>query len=156
MARRSHRPNLYYSWVGMRRNCRKSRYLVGISVCPEWASSYGAYEKWCMDNGWSPGMMVARIDKGNDYGPDNCKVVSMTEFNGMRRCVRRMEDGRTVREATGVAFEKDRVLAARVSRRILEAGWDVESALSVPRMSPSESVYIGFAYRGVEKKRSRS
>lgn len=152
MARARHRPNLYYSWVGMRRNCRTSKYLVGISVCPEWASSYDTYEKWCIERGWVPGMMVARVDKEKDYCPDNCKVVTMTKFNGMRRCVRRMEDGRTVREATGVAFEKDRTFAARVSRRILEAGWDVESALKSPRLSPSESGYIGFCQRGNEKR----
>lgn len=96
--------------------------------------------------------MVARIDKGKDYSPDNCRVVTRTEFNGMRRCVRRMEDGRTVREATGVAFEKDRVFAARVSRRILEAGWDVVSALNVPRLSPGESVYIGLSTRENERR----
>lgn len=151
MARARHRPNLYYSWVGMRRNCRTSKYLVGISVSPEWLS-YAAYERWCFDHGWKPGMRVARVDKEKDYGPDNCRVVTMTEFNGMRRCVRRIEDGRTVREATGVAFEKDRTFAARVSRRILEAGWDVESALKSPRLSPNESVYIGLCQRGNGKR----
>lgn len=149
-----HRPPLYSSWIDMRRNCRESKYLAGISVCPEWSSSYGAYEAWCLENGWIPGMMVARVDKDGDYCPDNCRIVSRTEFNGMRRCVVRLEDGRRVRDAIGFGFERDRVLAGRARYRIVEAGWDIESAVGAPRMTPDQSVHIGWGARGNDRRRA--
>lgn len=141
--RRSRQP-LYQAWRNMFRYCRENRYYRGVGVCYEWRV-FEAFEKWCLANGWRRGLMVARVDKDADFSPGNCRIVTMTEFNGMRRCVRRLEDGRTLREATGVAFERDREKAKLVRYRVLEANWDIESALAVPRMSPSESIYIGLA-----------
>lgn len=137
---------LYQSWINMRRYCRGNKYYAGISICREW-ETFAVYERWCLDHGWTRGLLVARIDKDKDFSPGNCKVVTMTEFNGMRRCVRKLEDGRTVRQATGIAWERDRVTARRVRNRVLNAGWDIASALSVPRMTPRESVYIGLRTR---------
>lgn len=150
--RRRVRPPCYQLWVNMRRWCGyggakpeiRNRYYEGVAVCGEWAASYPAFEAWCMANGWRKGLHLARRDKDGDYCPENCVFVTQEVANGMRRCVRRLEDGRSVRDIIGMeGLSHDRERHDRIAKRIFEENWDVESAVAVPKMTFRECRFSG-------------
>lgn len=74
----------------------------GINVCSEWSQSWDSFAKWAIvDQGYKPGagLTLDRIDNDKDYGPDNCRFVSMqencwnkrtsvmVEVNGVTKCI---------------------------------------------------------------------
>ena len=134
------RPPCYRTWINIRRWCgvrgtRQNRYYDGVTVCDEWVEDYAAFEEWCLSHGWRKGLFLVRIDKNGDFSPANCRIVSAGIANGMRRCVRRMADGRSARDIIGREDPSaDREYHNRVARRIFDSKWDVESAMSVPVM----------------------
>lgn len=141
--RRRVRPPCYQTWINMRRWCgylksatpyQRSLY-EGIGICDEWLD-YKTFETWCLSHGFAKGLHLVRIDKNADYCPSNCKFLPIERANGIRRCVRRLEDGRTVREVIGYSgLGRDRDYYSRVSKRILESHWDIGSALTAPAMN---------------------
>ncbi|MBE5886726.1 MAG: site-specific integrase [Lachnospiraceae bacterium] len=64
---------LYAIWKKTKNICRSTEYYTkrGIKVCEEW-EDFGAFEQWALDNGWTSGLRLLRIDKAGDFGPDNC------------------------------------------------------------------------------------
>ena len=135
------RPPCYQAWINIRRWCGVSgnnpnHYYSGVTVCEEWASDYRAFEEWCISHGWRKGLFIVRIDKDKDYCPENCILVPIEVANGLRRCVRRMADGRSARDIIGRDnLCRDRQYHNRVARRIFEGRWDVDSAISAPLIS---------------------
>ena len=130
------RSPLYYVWYNMFRYCRENKYYAGVSVCADWKARE-AFEAWATTHGWRRGLMLTRRDKSADFSPENCVLVPIAEANGMRRCVRRLPDGRSARDIVGPhATYLEHVRAAR---RMFEANWDPDSARVLPPLSLSES-----------------
>lgn len=46
----------------------------GVRVCDEWLNDYFSFEKWSLDNGWKPGLVIDKDIKGNGmlYSPETC------------------------------------------------------------------------------------
>ncbi len=120
---------LYYVWYNMFRYCRDNKYYAGVSVCAGWKART-AFEAWATAHGWRRGLMLARRDKSADFSPENCVLVPIAEANGLRRCVRRLPDGRSARDIVGPEVDRDR--CKRTARRIFAARWDIESARIAP------------------------
>lgn len=51
----------------------------GISMCPEWANDYAQFERYCLENGWKPGLQVDRINNDGNYEPGNIRFVAGQE-----------------------------------------------------------------------------
>ena len=103
MSRR--RDPLYYVWYNMFRYCRSNKYYEGVGVCDKWRSR-AAFEAWAMSHGWKRGLMLVRRDKSADFSPENCMLAPIAEANGLRRCVRRLPDGRSARDICGRAASR--------------------------------------------------
>lgn len=102
------RTRLYRIWVGIKSRCfgkTSSAYRNyggrGISVCPEWAESFGSFREWAFSHGYSDKLSIDRIDADGDYTPENCRWVggSVQAFN--KRMPRRNSSGHV-----GVSWNK--------------------------------------------------
>lgn len=61
--------NKSYYWYGAR----------GIRICSEWMENPKLFEEWSLNNGYSEGLTIDRIDVNKDYCPENCQWISMEE-----------------------------------------------------------------------------
>ena len=64
-----------YKWYGGR----------GITVCDEWKNDYIAFEKWAVENGFSSGLTIDRIDPDGNYEPSNCRWIPQEKQQRNRR-----------------------------------------------------------------------
>ena len=65
----------------------------GVGVCEEWINSPRAFGDWLLSHGWRHGLQIDRIDNGQGYSPENCRVVTPKENNNNRRNTSRLDDG---------------------------------------------------------------
>ena len=71
---------LYSIWKHMKQRCynpNKDSYINygarGIIVCGEWKTSFTAFEKWAIQNGYKENLTIDRIDVTGNYEPSNCR-----------------------------------------------------------------------------------
>lgn len=102
----------------------------GICVCDEWHDS-SAFFEWALNNGYSDGLSIERIDVDEGYSPDNCKWITrekqahnkrnnfMVDFEGeQKRLVQLCEE-------YGIDY-------STVYQRVRKLGWDTKKALTTP------------------------
>lgn len=132
-------PQLYGKWRYMLSRCYDEfSYNYegyggrGIFVCDEWKTSFYAFARWAINNGWYEGclLQIDRIDNYKGYTPDNCRLVSakenarnrrdnvLLEYNGWVFCV--AEWAEILKISTGV-----------IGRRLYVLNWSVKDALEV-------------------------
>lgn len=108
----------------------------GISVCKEWHGSSTFFE-WALNNGYSHGLTIERIDVGKGYEPDNCKWIPrkqqarnktnnvMVEIDGTSKCLPEWC------EEYGMSYYT-------VYQRIKKLGWEPKKALTTPIKKPKK------------------
>jgi hypothetical protein len=86
---------LYSIYHGMLQRCynpNSQRYKYygssGISVCADWKNDFTSFYKWAMSNGYQEGLSIDRLDSAEDYCPENCEWVTVSENS------RRMNENR--------------------------------------------------------------
>lgn len=85
-----HHP-LYHVWLNMKHRCynlKDSHYIYyggkGIVVCDEWLNSFEAFYNWSINNGYSKGMSIDRIDNSLNYCPTNCRYIPIEKQSSNR------------------------------------------------------------------------
>jgi len=75
-----HKDPLYMAWCAMRKRCRSIKGWAdrGIIVCEPWLD-FEAFRAWALDNGFSKGLSIDRINSLGNYEPSNCQWVSRQE-----------------------------------------------------------------------------
>lgn len=133
--------NLYTRWLAMKARCydEKSQYYSryggrGISVCKDWKDSFEAFKLWAESNGFEDKLILDRVDFDLGYSPTNCRWVTAKESaNNTSRTVF-VEVLGVGRVSLSAAAEKFGVPLERVRDR-LNLGWDIDSALRMPKNS---------------------
>lgn len=79
---------LYRVWCAMKERCnnphnkRFPHYgAKGIKVCTEWAVSFETFRNWALQNGYTEGLTIDRIDCEGNYEPMNCRWVTTAQQN---------------------------------------------------------------------------
>lgn len=90
---------LYRIWGTMIGRCNKPYYSSyaryggkGITVCEEWESSYTVFKNWALENGYSEGLSIDRINPNGNYDPSNCRWVSKTFQSRNKKNTRKYKD----------------------------------------------------------------
>lgn len=133
---------LYNIFKTMHRRCESetaTKYPLyggrGISVCEEW-KNFDTFREWSLNNGYTDGLTIDRIDNNGDYSPSNCRWVSNKVQANNRRSnhqITYMGETHTLTrwsEITGIPRSK-------LSDRICKLRWSAEQALE--GWSPHES-----------------
>lgn len=133
------RTALYGAWKWTRAKCRSRRSSSyaqvgarGIDLCAQW-EHFHTFERWARRTGFRPGLALDRLRPDRDFGPENCRWVSVAELH---RKLARHEPVWTI-EAFGerkgpMAWSRDRrckVSLTTLLRRI-GAGWRAQVAIA--------------------------
>lgn len=127
---------LYLVWVEMRQRCNnpKSRKFKhygarGISVCKEW-STFEAFYKWAVLNGYKEGLTLDRIDNEGNYDPENCRwVTQLIQCNNKRDCKMLTYKGKTQSLAD---WARELNLNYYTLRSRIRIGWSARKAFETP------------------------
>ena len=94
--------NIYWAWKSMKQRCQNPRCKAyrnyggrGIGVCDRW-QEFEPFCKWAIENGYSAGFEIDRIDNDGDYSPENCRWVCRRDnMNNRRRTILLTVNGTT-------------------------------------------------------------
>lgn len=51
----------------------------GIKLCCEWEQNFQCFRDWALNNGYSNELTIDRIDSNDDYKPENCRWITLSE-----------------------------------------------------------------------------
>lgn len=98
-----HVHEIHTIYFGMKERCLNRNNMEyshyggkGISICKEWLDSPEKFYWWAINNGYSKGLTIERMDNNKGYNPDNCRFATRAEQN--RNTSR---NNRVIDEATG-------------------------------------------------------
>lgn len=129
---------LYRTWSHMKARCSTctdAAYCLyggrGITVCKEWANSFGAFRDWALANGYSDDLTLDRIDVNGNYCPENCRWTTMKQqADNKQNTVRITYRGET---HTRTEWSKITGISPDVIRHRLLLGFTEEEALTFRR-----------------------
>ena len=125
---------LYRSWSDMKTRCNNPKFKQyrdyggrGIAVCKRWDGFAAFLED--MGPTWTPGMTLDRIDTDGDYGPGNCRWLTIQEQQSNKRNSTKV----TFRGETRSLTEWARLVGIRpgtVRQRYYTYRWPIERCLT--------------------------
>lgn len=136
---------LYTCWQNMITRCtnNKDRYFKdyggrGIKVCNEW-QDFDNFAEWAMTNGYNNSLTIDRIDVNGNYEPINCKWATAKEQANNTRKTKYFEHNGEQKTLSQLADEYSINYKLLYERVVIEH-WDLERALTTPKMTPQQSV----------------
>jgi hypothetical protein len=129
----------YGSWTQMKSRCSNPRSAGyhryggrGITVCEEWADEFQTFYTWSIENGWSNGLSIDRIDNDSGYSPDNCRwATKEQQCNNQEKNVRITAFGETKSVSAWSRDHRCQVSRSTLDQR-LKKGVTPEKAISAP------------------------
>jgi len=89
----------------------------GITICDDWIYSEESFETWMLDNGYTDGMSIDRIDPDKGYSPDNCRVIQTSENSRYKSTTNYLDvDGTT---KSGRKWSEDLMLGPNMVNTLL-------------------------------------
>ena len=131
---------LYRIWNVMRRRCSDHLtshfYLYGgrgITVCDEWDKSFESFYLWAINNGYSDGLSIDRIDVNGNYDPSNCRWATAKQQARNKRNNRLVEYNGEKK----TLIEWSEILGFNylmVKGRLQKGNWTVKEAFTTPKL----------------------
>jgi hypothetical protein len=130
---------LYRVWSGIISRCYNENIEAykhyggrGIIMCDEWRNDPKKFVEWGLENGWSSGLEIDRIENDGIYEPSNCRFVTPA-VNGMNK-------RNTCKfELNGIFYDIHQLYNMSVGvpreiirQRINRDKWAVQKAISTP------------------------
>lgn len=125
-------------WRGMKMRCYNPNVKSyphyggrGIRMSEEWRTSFLAFYKWAMANGYSDKLTIDRIDVDKNYCEENCRWLSMKGQENNRSNNRLI----TFRGETHTESEwadKTGISLSALNARLVRYHWTLERALTQP------------------------
>lgn len=132
--------HIWHKIIGRCENEKNKNYKYyggkGIKVCAAWHDPYQFFQ-WAMSNGYSEELTIDRIDYKGNYGPDNCRWVTIKKQQN-NKSDNRYETINGTTKTVQEWIEYFGVDAGMVRSR-LARGWEFEKSISLP----SEKRYRG-------------
>lgn len=136
---------LYRCWRGMIIRCTDSRdkYFKdyggrGITVCKEW-KDFDNFAEWALTNGYNNSLTIDRIDVNGNYEPINCRWATAKEQANNTRKTKYFEHNGKQKTLSQLADEYSINYKLLYERVVIEH-WDLERALTTPKMTPQQAV----------------
>ncbi len=136
---------LYTCWRGMLSRCtnKADEYFKdyggrGITICQEWRN-FDNFADWAIDNGYTDELTIDRLDVNGNYEPANCRWATAKEQANNKRNTKYFEykgEQKTLSQLADEYGIKYRLLRERV----VDEGWEIERALTTPKMTPQQAV----------------
>ncbi len=127
--------SLYAIWQTMKQrcenpNCRGYEWYgaKGIKVCSEW-QSVTTFHDWAKKNGYQKGLTLDRIDSSQNYSPDNCRWVTMSQQQSNKsnnHVIEYKGEVHTLTEWSQILM----IPRTTLSNRLTSLGWTVERAFA--------------------------
>lgn len=125
----------------------------GITVCDEWIENPKSFISWAINNGYSEGLQIDRIDTFGNYEPSNCRFVTQKQNCNNRRNSKKVTAFGETKSLEDWANDKRCLVSYSVlQRRISQNGMNPEIAISNKAHSLGTSKYVGVSYVKAKKK----
>lgn len=100
----------------------------GIIMCDEWKNSFKAFEKWAINNGYTTGLSLERINVDGNYEPNNCTWITKEKQAYNKQNTRKI----TFKDNNYhvCTWEKILNLGKNTCDQRYTLGWDVEKLLT--------------------------
>lgn len=129
---------LYGVWTMMKQRCYnpnnksfKNYGGRGIGVCDEWKNDFNAFYSWAINNGYGDGLTIDRSDVNDNYCSSNCVWVTQQNQQNNRRNNIIIDFG-GFKGTLPQWSTRSGIPYATLRKRIIDLGWDIREALSVP------------------------
>lgn len=128
---------LYREWQGMKRRCynpNEQNYPwyggKGIKVCSEWKNNFEKFRDWALTHGYADHLTLDRINGSKNYGPDNCRWITIQEqqFN---KCSNHFLE-HNGRKMTVTEWERELGYRSGTIKNRIRLGWSTERILTEP------------------------
>lgn len=126
------------TWYKMRQRCYNKNDKAykdyggrGITICDEWNDSPESFYKWSIENGYSDGLSIDRIDNNKGYEPSNCVwSTPKQQANNRRTCIIFFHNGK--KQNLMQWCEELNLPYKVIHSRIYKSGWSFEKAITTP------------------------
>lgn len=99
----------------------------GVVICDDWLASFDEFTRWAMANGYAPGKVLSRRDKGGPYSPENCVFNTRKDSQRNRGDAHRLPDGRSV-----AAVAEQYGIEPNMLKYRIKTGWPLDEAIALP------------------------
>jgi len=134
----------YRIWSGMKYRCinlKNPSYPKyggrGIKVCDRWLKSF---EDFIKDMGMRPSLQhsLDRINNNGNYEPSNCRWATLQEQANNKRDTLFYTNKEGVKKCLADWCKESVVSYSVVKTRIIDCGWIIDDAISIPVMTKKE------------------
>ena len=108
---------------------------LGIKLCEEW-DDFSSFDKWALENGYSHGLTIDRVDCNGDYCPNNCRWITIADQQKSKRNRTMLTyKGRT---KSVIEWSEETGISLNVFHDRIHRNWTPERIIETPNRGPGK------------------